>query len=115
MARRFRLAILIVAGFAALASFATATSTAKPRAHAAKVCRYNGRNYSYYHYSYLTYLAVSKTSCDTGRYLAHKHGHVSGWRCTRKTLDHSPTQWDGSVSCWSRGRHVVWSFAQNTG
>jgi hypothetical protein len=110
MSRRCRFSILIVASLAVLA-IVSATSAAQPRAQAARTCFYRTHNYGY---SYLTYLAVRNTSCTTGRYVAHKHGHVSGWSCHKRITAKGPVQYDASVTCKSGRRQVVWSFAQNT-
>jgi hypothetical protein len=113
MSRGIRLSILIAAGLAVLAVGVTTASGAKPKAkaQAAKTCFFRSRNY---HYSYLTYLAVSHTSCDTGRFVAHNHGHVSGWSCHKTITAKGKAQYDADVSCRKGARHVVWSFTQNT-
>jgi hypothetical protein len=111
MSRRVRLSILIVASFAALALTVAATSTAKPRAQAAKSCFFRGRNYRY---SYLTGLYVRNTSCDTGRYVAHKHGNARGWTCHQSVTAKSKFQYDANEYCKSGRRQVTWSFTQNT-
>ena len=110
MSRRFRFSILIAASLAVLA-VVSATSAAHPKARAAKTCFYRTHNYGY---SYLTYLAVRSTSCTTGRNVAHKHGHVSGWSCHKKITAKGVAQYDANVSCKSGKRQVVWSFVQNT-
>jgi hypothetical protein len=110
MSRGFRLSVLIAASCAALALAVTAASAAEPQARAAKSCFARTHNYGY---TYLTYLAVRNTSCDTGRFLAHKHGHVSGWNCHKHITAKSVVQYDADVTCTRGGRKVVWSFAQD--
>jgi hypothetical protein len=89
-----------------------AGSTRRPVAVAARSCSIG--NYYGYGYSYLTSLSVRNTNCGTGRYLARKHGHVRGWRCSKKRLDTSPVQYDDRETCTRRSAKVVWTFTQNT-
>jgi hypothetical protein len=111
LARCFRSLALTM--FVVLALIVVPTSSARvPIAHATGKCSYgNGRSYGY---SYLTFLWVFRTSCANGRTIAHKHGHVRGWRCTKKILDRAPVQYDAQVTCKSGSRQVQWKFTQNT-
>jgi hypothetical protein len=97
----------------ALPLAATASASSRgPIARAARNCsvgRGNG-----YGYSYLTSLTVHNTSCATGEHLAHKHGRVGGWHCSKKRLDTSPVQYDDRETCTSGSARVVWFFAQDT-
>jgi hypothetical protein len=97
----------------AIATLAAVTSSAAAfRAHAAASCGVgNGLGYGY---SYLTSLSVSHISCATGRLVAKHHGHVIGWRCSKRILDRSPVQYDARVRCTRGVRTVIWTYTQNT-
>jgi hypothetical protein len=110
MSRGLRFSVLLVAASLALIVAAAATAHS-PVARAAGGCSYNGRAYGY---SYLDKLTVRRTSCRTGRRVAHHHGHQRGWHCTRKRLATSSFQYDEQVTCKSGGRQVKWTFTQNT-
>ncbi len=104
--------VLAAAGPAAAAPSAQTPSAQTPSAHAAQSCGVGaGHGYGY---SYLTSLTVTRTSCATGRTVAHHHGHVSGWHCAGKRLATSPVQYDKRVTCTSGARLVRWTFVQNT-
>lgn len=108
-----RLTISAVCFAAALAALPAsgAARGGRVQARAAGTCGVGaGRGYGY---SYLTWLWVYRTSCSTGRSLAKHHGHVSGWRCSRRILDSSPVQYDAKVTCSSGHRKVQWTFTEN--
>jgi hypothetical protein len=97
---------------AAVAGTAAAASIGAPLGQIAANCSIGtGRGYGY---SYLTSLSVARTSCAVGRTVARHHGHVSGWKCTKKRLDTSPVQYDDRETCTSGRRLVRWTFTQNT-
>jgi hypothetical protein len=111
VSRRFVVLVVLGTALSMLPVPATA-SNSRPVAVAARSCSIG--NYHSYGYSYLTSLSVRNTSCGTGRHVAHRHGHISGWRCAKKRLDTSPVQYDDRETC-TRGRaKVVWTFTQNT-
>jgi hypothetical protein len=113
-ARRAAIALLVSTGALASAGLAawTAASAHGRIAHAAASCGVgSGTGYGY---TYLTSLSVTHTSCGTGRFVARKHGHVSGWHCSTKRLATSSVQYESRVICSSGGRRVVWTFSQNT-
>jgi len=91
---------------------AAATAVASPVAHAARSCGVGGGKG--YGYTYLTSLTVKKTSCANGKHLVHHHGHISGWHCSQKTIDHAPGIYDARKTCTSGNRKVIWTFQQNT-
>ncbi len=113
MSRRFLAGAVAASAMIASALSASASaSSSGPAARAAGSCSVgNGLGYGY---SYLTSLTVSRTSCGTGKNLAHKHGRVSGWHCSRKRLDTSPVQYDDRETCTKGSIKVVWTFTQNT-
>jgi hypothetical protein len=101
--------LALMAGALALVAGASART---PVARAAGSCGVGaGHGYGY---SYLTSLQVYRTSCATGRTVARHHGHVRGWRCSRKILDRSPVQYDAHMTCGSGRRQVKWTYTQNT-
>jgi hypothetical protein len=110
MSRGLRFSVLVVAVSFALAA-APVASAHSPVARAAGGCSYNWKAYGY---SYLDKLTVIRTSCRTGRYVVHHHGHLRGWHCTRTRLASSSFQYNERVNCKSRGRWVKWTFTQNT-
>ena len=81
MSRRFSSlvgALTVALLLAAVASAAAQSQTA----HATRGCAVGaGTGYGY---SYLTSLTVHRTSCATGRTVVKHHGHLRGWRCTKK-------------------------------
>jgi hypothetical protein len=104
-------ALLITVLVVAVASAASGSARSRT-AHAAGSCSVgSGRNDGY---SYLTSLSVKKTSCARGLKLARHHGHLNGWGCKKKVLDHSPVQYDARMTCHSGVKQVVWTFTQNT-
>lgn len=110
MSRGIRSSILIIVSLAVLA-VVSAASASGPVASMARGCGVgHGKGYGY---SYLTSLTVNNTRCSTGYYVAHHHGYVSGWRCSRKTTASSPDQYDAQVTCKSGRRKVFWTFTQN--
>jgi hypothetical protein len=112
-ARRAAVSALVSIGAVASAGIASSALAAPaPAAHAAASCGVgNGKGYGY---TYLTSLTVTHTSCSTGKAVAKKHGHVSGWHCSTKRLATSPVQYQARVTCTSGSRRVVWTFTQNT-
>jgi len=107
-------AVLISTGTVACAGLSSAAlaSAHGPVAHAAGSCSVgSGRGYGY---TYLDTLSVTRTSCATGKSVAKKHGHVTGWHCSTKRLATSAVQYQSRVSCSSGARRVVWTFTQNT-
>jgi hypothetical protein len=106
------LRFLVLVGAASLALIVASGALAhSPVAQTAGGCSYNWRNYGY---SYLDKLTVKRTSCKTGRKVAHHHGHLRGWHCTKKRLDTSSFQYNDRVTCKSGARQVMWVFTQNT-
>jgi hypothetical protein len=65
-------------------------------------------------YTYVESLRVTETTCATGRQLVLHRGHVRGWRCARKVLSRSPTQYIGRETCTDARRRVAYTFTQNT-
>lgn len=113
MLRRLRLLVpLLVVLAAAAVMSAGSTAQGSVLAQAAGAC--SKGNVRAYGYSYLTWLWVYRTSCSTGRYVARHHGHVAGWKCTKKILDKISFQYDAQVTCTSRGRQVSWKYTQDT-
>lgn len=111
MTNKFKKLILILlsAGVLLTASGALAQP---PRARAAASCGVgSGHGYGY---TYLTSLKVTRTSCSTGKRVVKRHGHVRGWRCSKKRLATSPVQYDDRETCSQSRRRVVWTFTQNT-
>jgi hypothetical protein len=112
MSRGFRLVSTLLVATSLTLSIAAASGAHSPQAQAAKGCGVgSGQGYGY---SYLTSLIVTNTSCSTGRNVAHHHGHVRGWHCTKTRLDTSPVQYDEKVACKNGSRRVKWTFTQNT-
>ena len=111
MSRRFSSLVGVLTVTLLLAAVASAAAQSQT-AHATRGCAVGaGTGYGY---SYLTSLTVHRTSCATGRTVVKHHGHLRGWRCTKKRLDTSPVQYDDRETCGSGGRQVVWTFTQNT-
>lgn len=111
MSHGFRSMIILLSGAIVLSS-ASAVSARTPVARVAGGCGVgNGEGFGY---TYLTSLTVHNTSCSTGRHLAHKHGHLSGWHCNTRRLISSPTQYQDKETCTQGSRTVVWTFTQNT-
>ncbi len=109
---RFRVRHVLCLALAVTAVGSAGATASNPVAQKAGTCSVgNGRGYGY---SYLTYLWVYRTSCSTGRSLAHKHGRAHGWRCSRRILDRSPVQYDARMTCHSGSRQVQWTYTQNT-
>jgi hypothetical protein len=102
---------MLVAGAVCAAVVPGALAASGPQAHAAANCSVN---YYAYGYSYMDSLRVSHTSCKVGRAVAKKHGHVRGWRCSKKILDRSSVQYDAKITCHSGRRTVVWQYTQNS-
>ena len=65
-------------------------------------------------YTYVESLKVTGTSCKTGRTLVKHRGNLHGWRCSKKVLSRSPTQYIARETCVSASKHVVYTFSQNT-
>jgi hypothetical protein len=106
------LAVLVTA--AAIA--AVPASAREARAHAAggSTCHLTRHDWTSYGYSYFEWLWVDRTSCGTGYYVAHRHGHVRGWGCSRKITAKSRFQYAATETCTSSGRIVQWKYSQNT-
>jgi hypothetical protein len=105
----FLFLILLSTGALWTASWALAQP---PRARAAASCGVgSGRGYGY---TYLTSLKVTRTKCSTAKRVAKRHGHVRGWRCSKKRLATSPVQYNDRETCAQGSRRVVWTFTQNT-
>lgn len=106
---------------AALTAVGLAVCAAPASSHPARAgmasgttCRLTHKDWTSFGYSYFQWLWVNHTTCTTGRYVAKYHGHVSGWRCTRKVTDKSSFQYDATETCMSGGRTVQWKYTQNT-
>jgi hypothetical protein len=112
MSRWVRSMTVLVSASAALFGAAAATAR-QPLARAAAGCNVGtGRGYGY---TYLTTLTVHGTNCATGKSVVKKHGHVSGWSCSKKRLATGPVQYQERETCTSGSRRVVWTYSQNTG
>lgn len=114
--RAGRVTVVMLVSTGAVASgglVSASTAAAHGRAaHVASACGVgSGLGYGY---TYLTSLSVTHTGCATGRSVAKKHGHVSGWHCSTKRLATSPVQYQARVTCTSGKRRVVWTYSQNT-
>ena len=110
---RSRLGARVALSAVILAIAAAAGGSAQAAtAHAARSCGVgNGEGYGY---TYLLSLSVRNTNCSTGKSVVRHHGHLRGWRCSRKVLDRSPTQYDAKMSCSSGRRRVYYTYTQNT-
>jgi hypothetical protein len=97
--------VLVVLAAAAVAS------ASSPTARVASGCGVGaGHGFGY---TYLTSLSVKKIGCANGRSVV-KHRGGKGWRCTKKRLASSPTQYDDRETCTNGSRKVVWTFTQDT-
>ncbi len=110
MSHRFRSVVVAVSLSVALSASAVALASA-PVAHTAGSCGVgSGHGYGY---TYLTSLSVHRTSCANGKRIAGKHGHVSGWHCSKHQLASSPVQNQARETCSSGSRQVKWTYTQN--
>jgi hypothetical protein len=106
--RRMRVLWATATVVLAMAAVASASS---PTARVASGCGVGaGRGFGY---TYLTSLSVKKIGCANGRSVV-KHRGGKGWRCTKKRLASSSTQYDDRESCRSGSRQVVWTFTEDT-
>jgi hypothetical protein len=104
----------VAAAAAAALVFSAPASSHQPRARASSTCPLSRKDWTSFGYSYMEKLWVYGASCGTGRYVAKKHGHVKGWRCSQQTLDKSPVQYNAKDTCTSGRQKVVWQYTQNT-
>jgi hypothetical protein len=114
-----RLRVALASALAVLATGAAAAvpaSAQRATAHSAggTTCHLTRHDWTSYGYSYFQWLWVNRTSCGVGYYVAHHHGHVRGWGCSRKITARSSFQYDATETCNGGGRIVQWKYTQNT-
>ena len=114
MLRTLTAAAAVIATVGAALAFAGPATSHPVAAHAASTCPLSKKDWTSFGYSYMEKLWVYGTSCSTGRYVAKKHGHVKGWRCSTQKLDSSPVQYNAKETCTSSRQKVVWQYTQNT-
>jgi hypothetical protein len=112
--KRWATAAGCLAVIGALGALPAASQAVVSHAASGTTCKLSRKDWTSFGYSYFEWLWVNRTSCTTGRYVAKKHGHVSGWRCQRKITDKSSFQYDATETCTSSGRTVQWKYTQNT-
>ena len=104
-----------VLALGATLALAVPASSQAARAHASSTtCHLTHKDWRSFGYSYFEWLWVNHTTCSTGRYVAKHHGHVRGWRCTRKITAKASFQYDATETCKSGRRIVQWKYTQNT-
>ncbi len=98
-----------------LLAMAWPASAQRPLSHSAAgaVCKLSRKDWTSFGYSYFEWLWVNRTSCATGRSVAHAHGHLRGWRCSRKITAQASFQYDATETCTSGARAVQWKYTQN--
>jgi hypothetical protein len=117
---RLTIAFALLVAIAALGSTASA---AAPVATASKTCpRGDERSYGT---TYVTYIAVSNTSCRNGRRLIRayhacrpgksgKCPSVKGYSCSERRFDKIPTQYSSHVTCRKGSKKVKHDYTQFT-
>lgn len=129
MSRAVRTSVLL----ATLALLALATAggavAGSPSVHAAGKCHLSSSEQRHLGASYVTSLRVKKTSCKTGKAVAHafnncRHsnggarGHcnakVGRYHCNEGHRTGISTQFDSSATCKRGGKRVHFTFTENT-
>jgi hypothetical protein len=123
-------AVLLLATLALLALAAAdgAVASSAP-VHAAGKCGFHGTEQQHLGASYVTSLSVKKTSCRTGKKVAHAfnncrhksggarghcHHKVKGFKCKEGHRSGISTQYDSSASCRRGSKRVHFTFTENT-